>query len=67
MTFCYRRVKTRNKSLSSRATVIIRIKPARIELEDPDIVIFWFHLSAITCIRKSIQFVINSVLGGVFP
>lgn len=63
MTFCYRRVKTRNKSLRFRATEVIRIKSAGIELEDLDIIIFRFRLSAIACTGKSIQFVISNVVG----
>lgn len=63
MTFCYRRVKTRNKSLRSRATEVIRIKSAGIELEDPGIIIFRFRLSVIACTGKSIQFVISHVVG----
>lgn len=63
MTFCYRRVKTRNKSLRSRTTEVIRIKSAGIELEDLGIIIFRFRLGAIACTGKSIQFVISNVVG----
>lgn len=52
MTFCYRKVKTRNKSLRSRADGIIRIKSTEIELEDPGIVMFRFRLGTITCNKE---------------
>lgn len=42
-------VKTRNKSLRSRADAIIRIKSAETELEDSGIVMFRFRLGTITC------------------
>lgn len=52
MTFCYRKVKTRNKSLRSRADAIIRIELTEIELEDLDIIIFYFRLDTVTCNRE---------------
>lgn len=52
MTFCYRKVKTRNKSLRSRADGIIRIKSTEIELEAPGIVMFRFRLGTIMCNKE---------------
>lgn len=63
MTFCYRKVKTRNKSLRSRADGIIRIKSTEIELEAPGIVMFRFRLGTITCNKEIHTICYQDVVG----